>query len=112
MHSIFVRYKHWLPIIRLTVLLSVMTGCGDSTIVGKWNMSGASDATVWEFSENGAILIGDVRGKYQFGHENRLKIQTPFATSVYQPEISGDRMILRELGGGKLEFTRIRDAQR
>ena len=108
----FLRYKHWLPIICLTVLLSVMTGCGNSTIVGKWNMSGASDATVWEFSKNGSILIGDVRGRYKFGDQNRIKIETPFATSVYLLEISGDRMTLRELGGPKLEFTRIRETQR
>ena len=106
------RYKHWLPIICLTVLLSVMTGCGNSTIVGKWNMSGASDATVWEFSKNGSILIGDVRGRYKFGDQNRIKIETPFATSVYLLEISGDRMTLRELGGPKLEFTRIRETRR
>ena len=108
----FLRYKHWLPIICLTVLLSVMTGCGNSTIVGKWNMSGASDATVWEFSKNGSILIGDVRGRYKFGDQNRIKIETPFATSVYLLEISGDRMTLRELGGPKLEFTRIRETRR
>jgi hypothetical protein len=67
---------------------------------------------VWEFSKNGSILIGDVRGRYQFGDQNRIKIETPFATSVYLLEISGDRMTLRELGGPKLEFTRIREAQR
>jgi hypothetical protein len=105
----FVRYRPWLGIIVLAVLLSAMTGCGNSTIVGKWNMSGASDATVWEFSKNGSVLIGKVRGKYMFGDQKRVKIETPFATSVYQFEISGDRMILRELGGSKLEFTRIRE---
>jgi hypothetical protein len=112
MHSMFVRYKHWLPIICLTVLLSVMTGCGNSTIVGKWNMSGTSGATVWEFSKNGSVLIGKVRGKYMFGDQKRVKIETPFATSVYQLEISGDRMTLREPGGPKLEFTRIKETQR
>ena len=89
-----------------------MGGCANSTIVGKWRMSGGSDATVWEISKNGSILIGDVRGRYKFGDQNRIKIETPFATSVYQLEISGDRMILREVGGSKLEFTRIREAPR
>ena len=112
MHSMFVRYKHWLPIICLTVLLSVMTGCGNSTIVGKWNMSGTSGATVWEFSKNGSVLVGKVRGKYMFGDQKRVKIETPFATSVYQFEIVGDRMTLREPGGPKLEFTRIKETQR
>jgi hypothetical protein len=89
-----------------------MTGCGNSTIVGKWNMSGTSGATVWEFSKNGSVLIGKVRGKYMFGDQKRVKIETPFATSVYQLEISGDRMTLREPGGPKLEFTRIKETQR
>jgi hypothetical protein len=112
MQSIFIRYKPRLRIVGLAVLLSVILGCGNSTIVGKWNMSGGSGATVWEFSKNGSVLIGNVRGRYKFGAQNRVKIETPFATTVFQLEISGDRMILRELGGPKLEFTRIRQTQR
>jgi hypothetical protein len=112
MPSIVSRHESWLRIIVLAVLVSAMGGCGRSTIVGKWHMAGDAGATVWEFSKNGSILIGDVRGRYKFGDQNRIKIETPFATSVYQLEISGDRMILREVGGSKLEFTRIREAPR
>jgi hypothetical protein len=112
MPSIVSRHESWLRIIVLAVLVSAMGGCGKSAIVGKWHMSGDAGATVWEFSKNGSILIGDVRGRYKFGDQNRIKIETPFATSVYQLEISGDRMILREVGGSKLEFTRIREAPR
>jgi hypothetical protein len=112
MKSMFVRYQPRLRIIVLAVLLSAMPGCGNPTIVGKWRMMGGSNATLWEFSENGVVLIGDVRGRYKFGDQRRIKIETPFATSVYRLEISGDRMILRELGGPKLEFTRIRETQR
>ena len=108
MQSMFVRYKPASWIIVLAVLLCAMAGCGNPTIVGKWRMMGGSNATLWEFSENGVVLIGDVRGRSKFGDQRRIKIETPFATSVYQLEISGDRMILRELGGPKLEFTRIR----
>jgi hypothetical protein len=108
MPSIVSRHESWLRIIVLAVLVFAMGGCGKSAIVGKWHMSGDSGATVWEFSKNGSILIGDVRGRYKFGDQNRIKIETPFATSVYQLEILGDRMILREVGGSKLEFTRIR----
>ena len=73
-------------------------------------MSGA-DATVWEFKSNGAVLVGDVSGTYKFGDQDRIKIQTPFATTVYQLQISGDQMVLQEPGGSKLEFTRIKDGQ-
>src|ERR1041384_1193584 len=86
--------------------LCVMTGCGNSGIVGKWRMSGTSDAIVWEFFGNGAVLVGDVRGKYQFGDQGRIKIETPFAISVYQLKISGARMTLRGSRGSKLEFPR------
>ncbi len=106
------RRKAWLRIIILAVLVSAMAGCGKSTIVGKWRMSGGSNATVWEFSQNGSLLIENVRGRYRFGDQDRIKIETPFATTVYQIKISGDRMVLRELGGSKLEFTRIRETQR
>jgi len=71
-------------------------------------MSGGSDATVWEFSGNGVVLVEGVRGRYRFGDQDRIKIETPFATSVYQLEISGDHMTLSEPGGSKLEFTKIK----
>jgi hypothetical protein len=75
-------------------------------------MSGSSSETVWEFSNNGSVLVGDVRGRYKFGDQDRIKIETPFATSVYQLEISGDHMTLQEPGGSKLEFTRIKEGRR
>ena len=101
-----------LRIIAAIALLFAMAGCENSTIVGKWRMMGGSNATLWEFSSNGAVLVGDVRGRYKFGDQDRIKIETPFATSVYQLKISGDRMTLQELGGSKLEFTRIKETPR
>jgi hypothetical protein len=71
-------------------------------------MSGDSNATVWEFKSNGAVLVGDVSGRYRFGTQDRIKIETPFATTVYVLEISDDRLVLQEPGGSKLEFRRIR----
>ena len=94
------------------VLLFVMAGCGNSSIVGKWRMSGTENQTVWEFSSNGSVLVGEVRGRYKFGDQGRIKIQTPFATTVYLITLSGDQLVLQELGGSKLEFTRIPEAQR
>lgn len=85
-----------------------MASCGSHGVVGKWRLSGSSAETVWEFSSNGAALVGDVKGRYRFGDQDRMKIETPFATSVYLVEISGDHMTLREPGGVKLEFTRVR----
>lgn len=93
-------------------LVFAMAGCGKSSIVGKWRLVGGSDAILWEFSTNGAVLVGGVRGRYKFGDQDRIKIETPFATGVYQVKISGDRMTLQEPGGSKLEFTKIRETHR
>jgi len=93
------------------VLLFVLAGCGNSSIVGKWRMSGAENQTVWEFSGNGSVIVGEVRGRYKFGDQNRIKIQTPFATTVYLVELSSDQLVLQEPGGSKLEFTRIREGR-
>jgi hypothetical protein len=72
-------------------------------------MSG-SDATVWEFKSNGAVLLGDVGGRYKFGDQDRIKIETPFAKTVYLVNVSGDHLLLQEPGGPKLEFTRMKEA--
>jgi hypothetical protein len=101
--------KRGLRIIAATALLFTMVGCGNSTIVGKWRLMGGSNAILWEFSTNGVVLVGDARGRYKFGDQDRIKIETPFATTVYQMKISGDRMTLQEPGGSKLEFTSIRE---
>jgi hypothetical protein len=71
-------------------------------------MSQDANAVVWEFSENGSVLIGNTRGRYLLDR-NRIRIETSFATTVYQMEFSGDRVTLREPGGSKLEFTRVRE---
>jgi hypothetical protein len=90
-----------------------MAGCGGPSrdIIGKWRMSQDAKAMAWEFSKNGAVLIGNTRGRYTL-NRNRVKIETPFATTVYQLEFSRDRMILRELDGPKLEFTKISETER
>lgn len=93
------------------VLLFVISGCGNSSIVGKWRMSGNENQTVWEFSANGSVLVGEVRGRYKFGDQDRLKIETPFATTVYVMNLSNDQLVLQDLAGSKLEFTRIKEAR-
>src|ERR1700757_2894406 len=102
-----------LPLLAASAVLPfVILGCGNSSIVGKWRMSGADNQMVWEFSSNGSVLIGEMRGRYKFGDRDRIKIQTPFSTAVYQLKISTDQLVLQEPGGSKLEFTRINEAPR
>ena len=105
----FALHKSRLVISASAVLFCLMAGCGGPAhdIVGKWRMSQDANAMVWEFSKNGAVLIGNTRGRYILDR-NRVKIETPFARTVYQMEFSVDRMILREPNGPKLEFTRLR----
>ena len=111
MRVISPRGRTQLRIIALVVLVCAIAGCGNPGVVGKWRMSGASNAIVWEFFSNGLVVVGNVRGKYTFGDQDRIKIETPYATSVYQLEISGDHMMLQESGGPKLEFARVRETR-
>jgi hypothetical protein len=91
-------------------LLFVVSGCGGShnKIVGKWRATGDSNALVWEFSRDGSVLMGSTQGKFTFGDRDRVKIQTPFGTSVYQIEQSGDHMTLKDASGSKLEFAKLK----
>ena len=53
-----------------------------------------------------------MRGRYRFGDQDRIKIETPFAITVYLVKISGDHLLLQEPGGSKLELIKIREMQR
>src|SRR5205814_8707089 len=108
----FSQSKPGIQIIVGIALLFALPGCGNSTVVGKWRLMGGANAILWEFSANGVVLVGDVRGRDKFGDQDGIKIETPFATTVYLMKISGDRMTLEEPGGSKLEITRIRETQR
>src|SRR5437016_13967592 len=112
MRFVFPRRVRLLLVPASALLLFVMPGCGNSSIVGKWRMSGAENQTVWEFSSNGSVLAGEVPGRYKLGDQDRIKIETPFSTTVYQLKISTDQLVLQEPGGSKLEFTRITEARR
>jgi hypothetical protein len=104
-------HRHWRLLLAhvFAILLLIMAGCGNSSIVGKWRMSGGENQTVWEFSDNGSVSMGEVRGRYKFGDQGRIKVETPFATTVYLVNASSDQLVLQELGGTKLEFTRVRN---
>jgi hypothetical protein len=92
----------------LLLIAGLLTSCGhSSSIVGKWQTPGDQSTMVWEFAENGGVTQGTIRGKYTFGDNKRLKIETPFATSVYQMELEGDRLTLTDSRGTALNFTRV-----
>ena len=107
----FYRCGRLLLALASAILLFVMRGCGNSNIVGKWRLSGGDNQTVWEFLSNGSVLVGDVPGRYKFGTQDRIKIETPSYTAVYVVNLSSDQLVLEEPGGSKLEFTRIRGGQ-
>jgi hypothetical protein len=112
MRVVFATGARLLSVISSAVVLFFLAGCGNSSIVGKWRMSGAENQTVWEFSSNGSVLVGEVQGRYKFGDQDRIKIETPFSTTVYEVKISSDQLVLQEPGGSKLEFKRIKETQR
>ena len=92
------------------VSLCLIAGCGGNArnIVGSWRTSTDPNAMVWEFSSDGSVLMGTNRGRYSFGDNNRIKIETAIATSVYQIEVVGDKMTLKEPNGSKLVLTRVK----
>jgi hypothetical protein len=92
------------------VSFCLITGCGGNArgIVGAWRTSPDPNAMIWEFSNDGSVLMGSNRGRYTFGDNNRIKIETSIATSVYQIELVGDKMTLKEPSGSKLVLTRVK----
>jgi hypothetical protein len=92
------------------LLLYALVGCESSQkdILGKWRANGDPSAVVWEFSNDGSVLMGSARGKYSFGDRGRVKIQTSFGTSVYQMELTEDHLLLKDPSGSKLEFTKLK----
>jgi hypothetical protein len=97
----------WSRIIAL-ILFAGLIGCEEKSIVGKWRMTNNANSPTWEFSRNGTVWQGEERGKYSFGDNQRIKIETRFATSVYQFNVAGDSLVLQERNGSKLEFTRVK----
>lgn len=110
MTRLFLRHKSRWGVLGVALLIFAIAGCGgpSSKIVGKWRTGEEANVMVWEFAKNRSVSMGDVRGRYSFGDQNRVKIETPFAISIYQMEFSGDQMTLRDPNGSKLVFTRIR----
>jgi hypothetical protein len=98
-------YRSW-----LILCCCVLTGCGGAShrIVGAWRVGDDPNAMVWEFSTDGSVLMGPSRGRYSFGDNNRIKIETPIATSVYQMEFVGDKMTLKDPNGSKLVLTKVK----
>ena len=94
----------------LVIAAMCVAGCDsrESRIVGKWKVKGASDAQIWEFAANKAVDMQGRKGKYSFGDQGRLKVQTPSATFVYQVEVSDDRLVLTEPTGTKTELERVK----
>ena len=112
MRVVFALRQRLLTLIAFAAVVLLLAACGNSGIVGKWRMSGIENQTIWEFSSNGSVQVGDIPGRYKFGDQDRIKIETPFSTAVYLVKISSDQLVLQEPGGSKLEFTRIHETQR
>jgi hypothetical protein len=94
----------------IVALLLAMIGCGGShkQIVGKWKVTSDTTAIVWDFAADGSVTSGDIRGRYSFGDQNRMKLQTPFATFVYQTELNGDHMTWKAPNGTKTDLDRVK----
>jgi hypothetical protein len=102
--------SRFIAVVSLIAAFCIITGCGSASnqIVGSWRLGDDPNAIVWEFGNDRSVVMGTNHGRYSFGDNNRIKIETPNATSVYQMEISGNKMTLKDPRGSKLEFTRVK----
>ncbi len=95
----------------IVACLLALTSCGGSqtAIVGKWQVDGGPADAVWEFQQNGTVITtSGTAGRYSFGDNHRLKIQTPSATFVQQIELRGDQMTWRDMSGTVTKLTRAK----
>jgi hypothetical protein len=92
------------------ILMAALIGCGRQRqdVVGKWRAGSDSSAMVWEFANDGSVQMGSIRGRYSFGDGDRLKIETSSGISVYQMELAGDQMTLKDPSGSQLKFTKLK----
>ena len=101
-------HKSIISCLALLTAICVLIGCDSSRkqIVGKWKAE--SSDTVWEFSDNGSVSADGAPGRYSFGDNKRLKIETSAATFVYTYEFAGERMIWKDPKGSTTELVRIK----
>ncbi len=103
-------FRSILSLTALAVAVLFAGSCARShQIAGKWQTTSGDTPMVWEFAGDGSVRQGSVRGRYSFGDNERMKIETPFATTVYQVQIAGDRLTLIDARGAKLDFTRAKE---
>lgn len=77
-------------------------------MIGKWQPTNSADAVVWEFANDGSVLMGNTRGTYTAGAQGRVKIQTPYATFVPQVQVTAERMRWTNPDGTTQEFVRVK----
>lgn len=96
--------------VAIVALLLAFVGCHSTQheIVGKWKVTSDTSELVWNFAADKSVTSGDMRGRYSFGDQNRIKIETPFATFVYQVELNGDDMTWKAPNGTKTDLTRVK----
>ncbi len=66
---------------------------------GRWRTTGEGATLVYEFGPKGRVIVGTDPGQYSFGDNDRLKVQTRFATYVYRYSVEGDRLTLQDTSG-------------
>ncbi len=98
----------------LVLVVVALVGCGGLTqsnpLLGKWEMtskysafsyeliSGMFPGEILEFRPNGEVIMGSTIAQYRIDENNRLRVKVMIGELVYEFKISGDELIIHELG--------------
>lgn len=101
--------SRWLQIACAALLLAC-AGCGSKhdEVVGQWKVTSDTSELVWDFASDGSVTSGDMRGRYSFTSQKRMKLQTSFATFLYDVDVKGDKMTWTNPNGTVTELTRVK----
>ncbi|MEM4203734.1 MAG: hypothetical protein QXS54_06665 [Candidatus Methanomethylicaceae archaeon] len=95
-------------VVTLLILLTLVACIGKPSVTGKWEQTGTLElggeelepGTLWEFLNDGTVIIEQVSGRYSWPDNSHLKIEIGVLGftfgSTFEYARSGDEIILRD----------------
>lgn len=87
----------WLSAILILAVLLTACGSSKSSVIGKWEVvSGTSVGTLYEFFQDGTVVVGGFASKYSWPDQTHMKIEMGGLGIVYEYTLSGDELTLKD----------------